>query len=81
MNDVSERGGSTAENGKPVDMERIDGGLMGALRSAETREIKRVCRAPNQGVYAGISAAAFGAYALVNALSACRKRKSAIADV
>jgi len=81
LNDVSERGGSTAKNGKPVDPERIDGGFMGVYLDAGTSEVRLASRVPNQGVYAGVSAAAFGAYALVNALSACRKRKSAIADV
>ena len=61
--------------------EDLETSTLGVLLSAGTSEVKLTYHVPNMGLFAGVTGAAFGAYALLPALSARRKRKSAKAGV
>ena len=74
---LTDSGWSAKVNGKPAKIELVDGGFMGVYLDAGTSEVKLAYRVPNQGVFAGVSAAAFCVYALMLSFFARRKKKGA----
>ncbi len=72
---LSERGWSATVNGKPVDLELIDGGFMGVLLGAGENQVTLSYHVPYLGVYAGVTAAAAALYSLLCVLNARGKKK------
>ncbi len=72
---LTERGWSATVNGKPVDLELIDGGFMGVLLGAGENQVTLSYHVPYLGVYAGVSAAAAALYSLLCVLNARGKKK------
>ena len=74
---LTDTGWSATVNGAPAKLELVDGGFMGVYLDAGHSEVKLSYHVPNQGLYAGVSAASLGLYALILVLSARRKKKTA----
>ena len=74
---LSDSGWSATVNGAPAKLELVDGGFMGVYLDAGQNTVKLAYRVPQLGLFAAVSAAALGLYALIIVLSARRKKRSA----